>query len=280
MAGLSIISPDAREELRQVRVGLSVMWRVIFALMLREARTRFGKSNIGYLWAVIDPLVQMLVLWGIYSVFGRHVPVATSMPVFLITGILPFNYWKGCVARGASAIGSNLPLLTYPQVRAADVVISRTLLEAATTVVVVLIFVVGLKVFYGEPFSSWVDEPAPLVAALLALFYFGISFAFFSANVARIFPAWTEIFGYFSRPLWFMSGIFFTLESLPHNARAYAAYNPIAHMLEWLRSAALPGFESTHYSPLYVLGWATCVLAIGLALDRILTWTGHTDSPH
>ena len=260
--------------------AIGVMSRVIHAIMLRESRTRYGSSDIGYTWAVIDPMIQLLVLWGVYMVFGRRVPLAASMPVFLVTGILPYNFWRDAMSRSGSAISSNLQLLTYPQVRPADVVIARTLLEGATAVIVVLVFVIGLNILYGEPFSSWTDEPAELMLAFAALFYFGLSSAFFSSGLARIFPAWNVIFSYLSRPLWFTSGIFFTLESLPQNIRVYASYNPVAHMVEWIRSAALPGFESLHYSRIYVLGFSTVFLVIGLAIDRVLSLIGHADQGH
>jgi capsular polysaccharide transport system permease protein len=260
--------------------GLISMGRVVYALMLRESRTRYGKSDLGYSWALIEPLLQLLILWGIYTAFGRVVPLAASMPVFLVTGILPYHFWRDCVQRGASGVASNLPLLTYPQVRPSDVIVSRILLEAATTALVTLLFVVGLKMFYREPLASWVDEPLAEVGAIAALFYFGMSFGFLSSGLARVFPPWSELFSYLSRPLWFISGIFFTLESLPIGARGIASLNPIAHLLEWIRSAALPGFESEHYSRTFVLVTATVALSFGLLIDRYLTLTGHSDENH
>lgn len=254
------------------------MWRVIFALMIRESRTRYGKSDIGYLWAIIEPLAQLLILWWVFStIAARHPPIAASMPVFLVTGILPFNFWRSCVSRGGTAATSNTPLLTYPQVKVMDVILSRVLLDAATLVVVTLVFVVGLRYLYGEPFASWVDHPLSGILSLLGLLYFSLSCAILSAGITRIFPPWSDIFGYLGRPLWFISGIFFTLESLPAGARAYAQLNPIAHMLEWIRSAWLPGFESTHFSIMFVLQCSTIALFVGLFINWILVVAGFTD---
>jgi capsular polysaccharide transport system permease protein len=74
--------------------GVISMGRVVYALMLRESRTRYGKSDIGYSWALIEPLLQLIILWAIYTAFGRVVPLAASMPVFLVTGILPYHFWR------------------------------------------------------------------------------------------------------------------------------------------------------------------------------------------
>jgi capsular polysaccharide transport system permease protein len=260
--------------------NLGVMWRVVFGLMLRESRTRYGTSDLGYLWALIDPTIQMFMFWLIFTLLARANPLPTSMPVFLITGILPYLFWRNCTMRGASATAANLPLLTYPQVKVFDVVVSRVLLDAATIVVVTAIFVVALRFGTNQTFASWVRVPIILATAIVTLFYFSFCSAVFSANLARIWHAWPQIFGYMSRPLYFTSGIFFTLQSLPSSIRALAAYNPIAHMLEWIRTGAIPGFVSDLYSPIYIYSWATIMLVIGLTIDWVLRMIGHSEEAH
>jgi len=270
--------PTPNSSMRRFGEALAITWQVVFALMIRESRTRYGKSDIGYLWAILEPLIQLLILWAVFTfMMGRHPPVAASMPVFLITGILPFFLFRSSVARGASAASSNTPLLTYPQVKVLDVIIARVLLDAATTLVVALIFIVGLKFLYGEPFTSWIDHPLSGVMSLLGLLYFCMGVAVLSSGINRVFPPWQDIFGYVSRPLWITSGIFFTLDSLPHGARQYAKLNPVAHMLEWIRSACLPGFESDHYSVVFVLTFATICLFIGLFINWALFVAGFSD---
>ena len=257
--------------------NLAVMGRVVFALMIRESRTRYGKSDLGYLWALIDPAIQLAVFWVIFSLLGRVIPVPATMPVFLMTGILPYFFWRNCIARGGSAAQSNLQLLTYPQVKVFDVVIARVLLDGATFAAVTVIFIVGLRFLFGQPFISWVRDPIVLAGAVLALFYFSTCAAIFSASLGRIWPAWPLIFGYMSRPLYYTSGIFFTLDELPTSIRKYASINPVAHMLEWLRTGAIPGFISTSYSAMYVISFASLLLLIGMVLDWMLRLIGHAD---
>ena len=260
--------------------NLHVMARVVFGLMLRESRTRYGTSDLGYLWALIDPAIQMLMFWAIFTMLGRGVPVPTTMPVFLITGILPYLFWRNCTNRGASAAASNLPLLTYPQVKVFDVVIARILLDAGTVIIVTVIFVVALRFTVGQTFASWVRDPIVLATGVLALMYFSFCSAIFSSSLARIWHAWPQIFGYLSRPLYFTSGIFFTLQSLPSGIKVLAEYNPLAHLLEWIRTGSIPGFVSTSYNPLFVYSFATLMLFIGLVIDWVLRMTGHSEEAH
>ena len=257
--------------------NLAVAWRVIFALMIRESRTRYGKSDLGYLWAVFDPLIQLGVFWTIFTVLQRVIPVPATLPVFLMTGIMPYFFWRACVNRGASAAASNLQLLTYPQVKVLDIVVARVLLDAASLVVVAVIFVLGLRFFTGEPFTSWVRVPVILATAIMALFYFSFCSAVFSSSLTRIWPLWPQVFAYASRPLYFATGIFFTLQSLPTGFRSLAAIIPMAHVLEWIRTGAIPGFVSTSYSVSYVLWFGAILLFLGMAIEWLLRLVGHSD---
>jgi capsular polysaccharide transport system permease protein len=272
-AATTVLEPTFENNLR-------VMGRVVYGLMLRESRTRYGTSDLGYLWAVIDPAIQMGVLWLVYIVIGRIVPLPTSMPVFLVTGILPYMFWRNCTIRGGSAAAANLALLTYPQVKVFDVVIARVMLDLITLVVVTLIFVFVLRFATGQQFSSWVRDPIVLAGGVSTLFFFSLCTSIFSSSLARVWRAWPQVFSYLARPLYFTSGIFFTLESLPTNFRSLAMYNPLAHMLEWIRTGAVPGFISTLYDPLYIYTWGFILLFIGLVIDWVLRLTGHSEESH
>lgn len=261
---------------RYLRAASST-WRVIHALVLRDARSRYGKYRAGYLWALMEPLIQMAVLWGFFELLHRRVPVHASMPVFLLTGIFVYTAWRSTGQRGADAIRSNKPLLTHPQVQPAFLVLAVVLLDLVTYAVMVLLSVMVLWIYFDEPLASWTDEPLHLMSALGALALLAFGWAMFNGQVARIWPVWSNIVKAFGRVMFFTSGIFYTMDSLPHAARKVILLNPLAHMIEWIRSAALPGFESTHYSMAYVIGWGIWLLFWGLAFDWILRLTGHTD---
>ena len=267
-------APFSPEWFAELRYSLNVMARVIHAVMLREARTRYGSSNLGYLWALVDPLVQLAVFVWIFSLLGRTSPVPAPIQVFFVTGIVPLFFWRGAVGQAASAVGASLGLLSYPQVMPSDIIIARLLLEAATTVIVLFLFVLGLHWLVDISPANFLDNPPQILLASLGLLYFTFGCAFLSSSLARTLPVWTNIWGYMSRPIYLLSGIFFTLEQLPDNVRHYMLYNPVAHVVEWMRSATIPGFESDVYDPLYPLIFATFALLIGLVIDRILLLTG------
>lgn len=253
--------------------------RVVHALILREARTRFGKQRLGYLWALAEPAMYLLGLWAFYELLGRRIPVHASMAAFLLTGIFPFMAFRSSSVRGATAVKSNLPLLVHPMVQPFSIVTSRVLLEFVTYMVVALLFILVLWIYFDEPLSSWTDEPLNLLFALSALMSLTFGFAVFNASVAQIVGWWPEVIKAFGRVLFFTSGVFYTMDTLPPQAREAILLNPMSHVIEWIRSAALPGFESLHYNAIYPFAWAAWLLFCGLFMDWLLRLTGHTEAP-
>lgn len=160
-----------------------------------------------------------------------------------------------------------------------SIVTSRVLLEFVTYMVVALLFILVLWIYFDEPLSSWTDEPLNLLFALSALMSLTFGFAVFNASVAQIVGWWPEVIKAFGRVLFFTSGVFYTMDTLPPQAREAILLNPMSHVIEWIRSAALPGFESLHYNAIYPFAWAAWLLFCGLFMDWLLRLTGHTEAP-
>lgn len=256
---------------------LEVFGRVVYALVLRESRTRHGAMRIGYAWAIIEPALEIGILYLLFAMLGRAVPVNASLFAFLMTGIFPYLAWRSASVRGSTAIESNLPLLVHPQVQPGSVVTARVVLEMASTLVTFWLFVILLWVFGGEPPTNFTDEPLNLLAAFGAMCFLAFGFAICNAGISRFISFWPEVIRVTARVLFFTSGVFYTMESLPPQAREIILLNPLSHMIEWIRSAALPGFESDHYSVIYVLGWSLWLTAFGLLLDWMVRISGHAE---
>jgi capsular polysaccharide transport system permease protein len=70
------------------------------------------------------------------------------------------------------------------------------------------------------------------------------------------------------KPLFWMSGLFFTAEGLPSQLRTIFLYNPVLHATELVRDGWFPQYRAYHASWLYVLCWTFPLLLCGLALER------------
>ena len=73
--------------------------RVIFALVVREMGTKFGRSAGGYLWAVAEPLGGIVLLAIAFSLALRAPPLGTSFILFYATGTVPFGMFNTMARR-------------------------------------------------------------------------------------------------------------------------------------------------------------------------------------
>ena len=253
-----------------VMAVLAVQARVIGALVLRETRSRFGRSQLGYLWAIAEPLLYIVSLALLFDAISRHSPFGPSVALFFATGLLPYQLYNRIASSLTSAFDANEALLAYPIVKPVDTLIARALLELATAALVMILLFGGLIIFTGAP------EPAALhimVLAMIGLSLNGFGLGTINAVIAKPFPSWRQIYDVASRPLMLVCGVFFTLDTLPPGAREVISYIPIAHGLELFRSGYYSGYRSTvmDVGYLFVCGLMLCL--IGLAAERLMRLT-------
>ena len=87
--------------------------RVLFALVVREMSTKFGRSWGGYFWAIAEPVGGILLLTAAFSLAFRKPPLGTDFALFYASGIIPFflfNHVTGSVARRSTPTAACSPI--------------------------------------------------------------------------------------------------------------------------------------------------------------------------
>ncbi|MDQ3034645.1 MAG: ABC transporter permease [Myxococcota bacterium] len=247
--------------------GLRVQARVVGALALRETRTRFGGHALGYVWALAEPVFWIFTFYGLYVLLNRRVPERLDVFAFLATGMIGYELVMKTQDRVSASISGNKALLFYPQVQPLDLVIARVALELATYVVILVILLGGNALFRGE---LEIASILVLTFGLLLATLLGGSLGLVLAAAQLVFPTVERMKGPLMRPLFWISGLFFTAHVLPIRMREIFLWNPIFHCLEIVRAGWFPGYRGEHASPGYVMAWILVLAFIGLTLERSL----------
>ena len=120
--------------------SFKIQSRVIWALLLREIITRYGRHNIGFLWLFVEPMLFTLgvtVLWTALKM--NHV---SSLPItaFAVTGYSTILLWRNMPGRLICSVEPNLALMYHRDVKVIDIYTARLMLEfmGATTSFIVL----------------------------------------------------------------------------------------------------------------------------------------------
>lgn len=260
--------PDRRlgTRLATFRKGLASQSEVVAALILREVRTRFGRNRLGYLWALIEPVVVTLTFYAVLIIANRGKPEAgMGLFAFIATGVLPFTLFTNTVTRVADAVASNKALLYYPQVRPFELVIARAALEAATFIAVFILVMAGDALVSRE---LAINEPLLVIAGMLAASALGTGLGLVFCALAQVSSLADRVRGPLLRPMFWISGIFFTAHSLPDNARDGMLANPMLHVTETVRAGWFSSYDAKYIDLGYVLWWIGGLALVGLLLER------------
>lgn len=248
--------------------GAFIQLQVVHALVLRETRTKFGEHQLGYLWAVLEPVFWIGTFWGMYVVIGRPVSPGLDDAGFLTTGILTYELFANNVSRIGEAINGNKPLLFYPQVQPIDLVWARAALETAT-IGAVFVLMVGSTAFYRGEWPT-VDNLLLVLEGLFLAALLGTALGLLLCMLGEMFPTVERLRGPVLRPLFWISGLFFTLDEVPASTHDALLLNPVLHALELVRDGWYLEYESPRASPFYVLCFALAFMVAGLLLERIV----------
>jgi len=239
--------------------------QVVYALILRETRTRFGQNRLGYLWAILEPVFFVTTFALVYRILGRAAPARMPIVPFLTTGFMPYLLFRESSGRGMHAIEANRGLLFYPQVRPLDLIVARSTLEVATNILAFGLIVAVYSTYTG---SLDISDPLQVLVGLGLAAGIGSSLGL-TLCAASVFSSSIErLHGPLIRPLFWFSGLMYPTAQLPSGYRKLLAYNPIVHCVELTRTGYFRGYRADHVGPIYPLVWIAALLFLGLALER------------
>jgi capsular polysaccharide transport system permease protein len=249
------------------RSGFQIQRDVVYALVLREVGSRFGKSRVGFLWVLIEPVAHLVfpvVLFGF--ILERALP-GLEYPVFLVYGFLPFLLFKTICMQTMDGVSANRGLLSYRQVLLMDVFVAKVVAHCAIEAIVFGVVLTGLAMF-----DQHVLPPAPIEFAgtLLLSVALGFGLGLLFAALSSIVPDARSVIRILFVPLYFLSSVLFPISRFPDRWIDVLAWNPVLHLVEMSRGAAVDYYRPMHQlSVLYPLSIAAVSLFLGLAMYRL-----------
>lgn len=261
---LHVIEPPRRWE----PVNWSELWRyreLLYFLTWRDVKIRYKQTFLGVAWAVLQPLLTMLV-FTIF--FGRLAGLqaytgGVPYPIYVYAALLPWTFFASAVTTCGASVISSSQLITkvyFPRLIIPLAAVGAALVDFLLAFIVLL----GMMAYYGTPLS-W-------KLALLPLLGMGVFLA--AAGVGALFAALTVAYRDFRYvvpfvvQLWmFLSGIMYPPSIVPPRWRALFFANPLAGLVDGFRSALLDRpLEWGHLA--YAVAAAAALFVIGASYFR------------
>jgi capsular polysaccharide transport system permease protein len=239
--------------------------RAIVALMLREMSTTYGRSALGYLWAILEPIAGILLLTFVFSLAFKSPAIGTSFALFYASGYLPFLAYLDISQKTSVALRFSKALLFYPRVTFLDAIAARFLTNALTQTIVVFAVLGAIVIF--EQIDLLFDPMAFFHGFAMAL-ALAAGIGTLNCFLLSSYPIWERAWAVLNRPLFVISGVIFIPDSLPEPYQSWLMWNPLVHIIGQVRSGIYTTYDATYVQPLFVYSVALISLTVGLLLLR------------
>lgn len=234
---------------------------VLYALILRELQTRFGEYQLGMLWALLEPALQVSVFYLVFS-FAKKASFGTAdILVFLTVSFVPWIFFSSILGRIRGAIPANKGLFNYKPVKPIDTVIARILLEFMIYVFVYIFLLSGLG-YFGLDVK--IENFLGLVGAWCLFALFGGSLGLYLMILETKMPFVKQVVNVIKRFLFFASGVFYTADSIPNPAREILILNPILQFMELFRGVYFDSFTLENVDLMYIGLLTLSLMFLGL----------------
>jgi ABC-type polysaccharide/polyol phosphate export permease len=160
---------------------------LLYLLSLKELRTRYKKSVLGWAWSLLNPLTQMIIFSVIFLlVFEQPKPVGDpsglkSFPLYFLSGALPFNFFSISVGVAIGSVQGGAGLIKKVQFPHEHLVFSVIVAQFVTLLIELAVLTVALLIA-GNMVLPWLPVLL-LVLGLLAMFTTGVALILSAANV-------------------------------------------------------------------------------------------------
>lgn len=249
---------------RTANISILAQLNLIWVLLWHEFIPRRKRESTKLIWVFAEPVGQMAVLIILFSLIGRAPAYGRSFALFLLTGIVVLQFFRGgseAVARGIEF--ANLPRRT-PQIGLFHFGIAGLVFELLTAAVYAP--VLGCIIWWWEGVSAIPHHPEILLGGVLALMGLSFGIGLIRGYCRRFLPFVDKIFSTMTRGLILVSGVFYMASWLPPEYRHVLSFNPLVHAIELVRLGVYFEYPTTIYSPTYLFGWILGSITFGMAL--------------
>jgi ABC-type polysaccharide/polyol phosphate export permease len=202
---------------------------LLYLLSLKELRTRYRQSLLGWAWSLLNPLSQMVIFTVVFLyIFQRQPPVGDPsgleiFPLYFLAGLLPFQFFSISVSASIGAVqegGSLIKKVAFPH---EHLVLAIIIAQFVTLLIEAAVLSIAFLIF-GQMVIPWL-LPWLFLMLLVALFTTGVSLMLSAANV--FFHDINYLWGIVVQMLFYSSPIIFVTEEIPFAwLRAITNYGP------------------------------------------------------
>jgi ABC-2 type transport system permease protein len=245
-------------------------------LVITDFKLRYQGSLLGYVWSLLRPLALFVILYFVFVKFLRIGDSVPHFPVYLLLGIVLWNYFAEVTNGGVSAIvgrGDLIRKLNFPKY---VIVLSGSC--SALINLALNSIVVGVFMWFNGVDLTWNIVWVPLL--IIELFVLALAVAFFLSAIFVRLRDVNYIWEVIMQGAFYATPIIYPLSAMSVEVAKILSLNPMAQIIQDMRYAVITQ-ETLTISDLYGSPWVRLVpIAFVIILAITSMWYFRRRSKH
>jgi lipopolysaccharide transport system permease protein len=236
------------------------LWRyreLFYFLAWRDTLVRYKQTAIGVAWALIRPLVTMLVFTIVFGKIAKLPSDGVPYPILVFAAVLPWQFFAGAFSEAGNSLVANSGMLSkiyFPRL----IIPTSAVITSFIDFLVSAVILIALMLWYGQ-WPGWQILTLPLFTLLAFTAAMGCGIWIAALNVtyrdfAYVTPFMLQL-GLYISPVGFASSI------VPGEWRLLYSLNPMVSVIDGFRWAIIGG-NSELYLPGFLLSCAVIALLL------------------
>lgn len=213
---------------------------LLMVLVKRDVNAVYKQTIIGFAWAIMRPLAQMLLFTLIFDKimgFGEQIP-GVPYPVFTYVALVPWTYFSASLTGSSSSLVANMSIFTkvyFPRLIIPLTPIIAKLVDFAIAFALVFVMVYG---YYGMPMKEEVIY-LPLLLGMMIMTSFGVGLWLSTLSIQYRDVA--QLMTFLIPLLMYMAPVIYPIEKVPVDWLEFYNLYPMVGVIEGFRAAFFEG---------------------------------------
>ncbi len=259
-----VITPPSSLELPNFRE----LWEykgLLFFLVRRDIKLRFQQTVIGFLWIVLQPLIQMMIFYVILGVFIRVPTGNIPYHLFFLSGFVIWQFFNQVVSYSTNSLVGNISIIIksyFPRLALPLASVISLLVDLGVSILVLIVFLL----INGNFPITLRYLLLPILIAITTMFSSGVGLLFGALTV--VFRDMRNLTGFLLTIWMYVTPIMYPLSVVPEKFKIFLYFNPLTSLVESFRWVFLHQGDFPRISYLLI----SCVVALLIWLSGAIAF--------
>jgi len=208
---------------------------LFFFLVWRDIKVLYAQTILGFAWAILNPLIQIIIFTIIFGKVAKITTEGTPYMLFSTLAIVPWSYMNNAIVQSSQSLVSGQFML-------GKIYFPRILFPVTPVLSKFVDFLISMLIIIGVMIYFHVVPTWRMVYFPLFVFYMlciPLCFGIWLSSLAIRFRDVRFAVTFVVRMLMYSAPIVYSAATIPENYRVLYSFNPIVGVIEGLRASLL-----------------------------------------